>query len=172
MNRTDGGPAGAGLEHVPELYAPPGQTGKLKTLAGELPEWTLTQRQLCDLELLMNGGFAPLAGFLDRSDYEGVVREMRLSSGALWPMPVTLDVSREFAQKLAPGERVTLRDPEGVALAILDVKDVWEPDKTAEAESVFGSADKAHPAVRYLFERAGPVYVGGKLTGLADPFAL
>ncbi|MGH8224755.1 MAG: bifunctional sulfate adenylyltransferase/adenylylsulfate kinase [Gammaproteobacteria bacterium] len=169
MNRTDGGPADAGFERAPELYATSAQAGKLKTLAGELPEWTLNQRQLCDLELLMSGGFAPLAGFLDRADYEGVVREMRLASGALWPMPVTLDVSREFAEKLAPDERIALRDPEGVALAILDVKDIWEPDKTAEAEGVFGSADKAHPAVRYLFERAGPVYVGGKITGLADP---
>jgi sulfate adenylyltransferase len=169
MNRTDQAPAGAGMARVKELYATDEQAHKLKMIAGELPEWTLNRRQLCDLELLMSGGFAPLEGFMNRADYEGVVREMRLASGALWPMPITLDVSREYADTLSHGDRVALRDAEGVALAILDVEDIWEPDKSAEAVRVFGRDDSAHPTVRYLHEVAGPVYVGGKITGLARP---
>lgn len=161
------------LEHpmdaVVELYARPERLEELKASAGELPEWPLTLRQLCDLELLMSGGFAPLAGFMTRADYDGVVREMRLASGALWPMPITLDVSRKFAEGLSAGARVALRDAEGVALAILEVEDIWEPDKSAEAEGVFGRDDMAHPSVRYLHEQAGPVYLGGRVTGLAKP---
>lgn len=154
---------------VAELYAAAEKAESLKHEAASLAEWTLAHRQACDLELLMNGGFSPLDGFLRRKDYEGVVGNMRLASGALWPMPVTLDVTREFAQKLSPGERIALRDPEGVALALMTVEDIWEPDKTAEAEGVFGSADKAHPAVNYLFEQAGPVYLGGPVQGLVPP---
>lgn len=154
---------------VAELYAAAEKAESLKHEAASLAEWTLAHRQACDLELLMNGGFSPLDGFLRRKDYEGVLGDMRLASGALWPMPVTLDVTREFAQKLSPGERIALRDPEGVALALMTVEDIWEPDKTAEAEGVFGSADKAHPAVNYLFEQAGPVYLGGPVQGLVPP---
>jgi sulfate adenylyltransferase len=169
MNRTENRSAEADLAVVPELYAARGEKAELKVLAGELPEWTLTRRQLCDLELLMSGGFTPLAGFMNRADYEGVVKDMRLATGALWPMPITLDVSREFASSLSAGDRVALRDPEGVALAILDVADIWEPDKSAEAEGVFGRDDPAHPTVRYLHEQAGSVYLGGKVTGLEPP---
>jgi len=154
---------------VAELYAPSAETESLKHEAASLAEWTLTHRQVCDLELLMSGGFAPLDGFLRRKDYEGVVSGMRLASGALWPMPVTLDVTREFAGKVSPGDRVALRDGEGVALAIMTIEDIWEPDKTDEAEGVFGSADPAHPAVHYLFEQAGPVYLGGPVVGLIHP---
>ena len=63
------------------------------------PSWDLTARQLCDLELLMSGGFSPLRGFMNRADYEGVCKDMRLASGILWPMPITLDVSEDFCQK-------------------------------------------------------------------------
>src|SRR5699024_4710242 len=113
MNRNDRAPADDGTGRAKELFAPAEQAQKLKMIAGELPEWTLNRRQLCDLELLMSGGFAPLEGFLNRADYEGVVREMRLASGALWPMPITLDVSREFAEGLSRGDRLALRDAEG-----------------------------------------------------------
>ncbi|MGH8426500.1 MAG: bifunctional sulfate adenylyltransferase/adenylylsulfate kinase [Gammaproteobacteria bacterium] len=154
---------------VRELYAAREKNDALKVEAAALPEWTLTRRQICDLELLMNGGFAPLGGFLNRADYEGVVHGMRLASGALWPMPITLDVPQEFARRFSEGERIALRDPEGVALAILTITDVWEPDKTAEAEGVFGTTDKAHPAIRYLFDRAGSVYIGGEVLGLTAP---
>jgi len=154
---------------IPELYVSPGSAAKLKAQAAELPGWDLTARQLCDLELLMNGGFAPLTGFLGRADYDGVVEAMRLADGRLWPMPVTLDVSEAFAAQVEPGQDIALRDPEGVILAILSVTDRWTPDRAREAERVFGADDPAHPAVAYLRDRSGPVYLGGPVTGLQPP---
>lgn len=169
MEKDAGSAPGAGHSGGRERYVDSRRFEELKIEAAGLPEWTLTRRQLCDLELILNGGFAPLEGFLARADYARVVREMRLDSGALWPMPVNLDVSAAFAEGIATGDRIALRDPEGVALAVLTVEDVWAPDKQEEAEHVFGTGNPAHPAVRYLQERAGPVYVGGRVEGLQAP---
>ncbi|HEX6833447.1 MAG TPA: sulfate adenylyltransferase, partial [Rudaea sp.] len=141
----------------------------LKREAAQLPAWDLTARQICDLELLLNGGFSPLQGFMTRADYERVCKEMRLASGLLWPMPITLDVTREFVEKLGDAKRIALRDPEGVALAVLDVEETWEPDRESEARAVFGSADKLHAGVAYLIDKANPVYIGGRLRGIEAP---
>jgi sulfate adenylyltransferase len=137
--------------------------------ASTLPSLTLDERQLCDLELLLNGGFSPLTGFLNRDDYERVCREMRLADGTLWPMPVTLDLAHDQAEGLAVGDRITLREGEGMALAVLTIESRWEPDRMAEAEQVFGTTDDSHPAVAWLAHRSGPVYVGGRLEGLQLP---
>lgn len=157
------------LAPIPELYVSYESAQKLKQEAGDLPSWDLTPRQICDLELLMNGGFHPLKGFLTEADYDGVVANMRLESGALWPMPVTLDVSEAFAEKVEPGQDIALRDQEGVILAILSVTDKWEPNKAREAEGVFGADDLAHPAVNYLHHQAGKIYLGGPVTGIQQP---
>ncbi len=161
--------AAPNLAPIPELYVSAESAQKLKREAGELVSWDLTPRQLCDLELLMNGGFNPLKGFLNRADYDGVVEKMRLADGSLWPMPVTLDVTEKFGDALEPGQTIALRDPEGVILGTLTVDDVYRPDKAREAEMVFGADDLAHPAVNYLHNTAGPVYVGGTVTGLTAP---
>lgn len=157
--------------HAPitELFVSFESAQKLKLDAGEMPSWDLTPRQICDLELLMNGGFHPLKGFLSEADYNSVVDDMRLTDGALWPMPVTLDVSQKFAEELEPGQDIALRDLEGVILAIMSVTDSWTPNKSHEAEKVFGADDIAHPAVNYLHHTAGPVYIGGPITGLQAP---
>ncbi|MRX50312.1 bifunctional sulfate adenylyltransferase/adenylylsulfate kinase [Paracoccus sp. S-4012] len=157
------------LTPIPELYVSPDSAQKLKVQAGSMPSWDLTPRQVCDLELLMNGGFNPLKGFLGREDYEGVVENMRLADGTLWPMPITLDVSEAFAEKIEEGTDIALRDAEGVILAILSVTDKWTPDKSNEAAKVFGADDLAHPSVNYLHHSAGPVYLGGPVTGLQPP---
>lgn len=154
---------------IPELYVSEAAAAALKDDAGRMPSWDLTPRQICDLELLMNGGFNPLKGFLTEADYNGVVHDMRLESGALWPMPITLDVSENFAEGLAPGTDIALRDQEGVILAVMSVTDKWVPNKAVEAEKVFGADDLAHPAVNYLHNVAGPVYLGGPVKGLAAP---
>src|SRR4051812_20321813 len=139
------------------LMAAPERAAELKAHSREWPSWDLTARQLCDLELLMSGGFSPLRGFMTRADYEGVCHNMRLKNGLLWPMPIMLDVTEQFAKSLNPGKsQVALRDPEGVMLGVLHVEEVWQPDRKAEAESVFGTTSTVHPGVDYLLNKANP----------------
>ena len=154
---------------IPELFVSYESAQKLKKEAADLPSWDLTPRQICDLELLMNGGFHPLKGFLTEADYNGVLDDMRLEDGALWPMPITLDVGQDFADGLEMGQDIALRDQEGVILATMTVTDRWSPDKAHEAKAVFGADDIAHPAVNYLHHTAGPVYLGGPVTGIQPP---
>ena len=157
------------LAPIPELYVSYDSSQKLKVEAADLTSWDLSPRQICDLELLMNGGFNPLKGFLTEADYNGVVDNMRLEDGTLWPMPITLDVSEEFADKIELGQDIALRDQEGVILGTMTVTDRWTPDKAKEAEKVFGANDEAHPAVDYLHNTAGAVYLGGPVTGIQQP---
>jgi sulfate adenylyltransferase len=133
------------------------------------PSWDLTPRQMCDLELLLNGGFSPLRGFMGQADYESVCSSMRLADGTLWPMPVTLDVTEEVAKQLGGGKQLALRDPEGVMLAALRVDEVWKPDRLAEAETVFGTTNREHPGVAHLVDGSDPYYVGGSLEGIQLP---
>ncbi|MDA1154423.1 MAG: bifunctional sulfate adenylyltransferase/adenylylsulfate kinase [Proteobacteria bacterium] len=157
------------LAPIPELYVSYESAQKLKAEAGDLVSHDLTPRQICDLELLMNGGFNPLKGFLSEADYTGVVDNMRLADGALWPMPITLDVSEGFADKVTVGQDIALRDQEGVILATMTVTDKWVPNKAHEAQKVYGADDSAHPAVNYLHNTAGSVYLGGPVTGIKQP---
>ncbi|QLL33575.1 hypothetical protein HG536_0E04860 [Torulaspora globosa] len=136
--------------------------------SGKLVGWDLTERQVCDLELILNGGFSPLDGFLTQADYESVVDEMRLTSGTLWTMPITLDVDAGFAQRLSAGQRVVLTQDREIPLAILTVKDVYKPDKQAEAKKVF-RGDPEHPAISYLYHEAGEYYVGGSVEAIQLP---
>lgn len=149
--------------------ADPERAAELQELSREWPSLDLSSRQLCDLELLLNGGFSPLRGFMSRLDYESVCSSMRLADGTLWPIPITLDVTEEFASKLCTGDVVALRDPEGVMLAALHVDEVWRPDLRAEAAMVFGTDDPDHPGVDYLFHRTHYCYIGGRLEGVRLP---
>jgi sulfate adenylyltransferase len=142
---------------------------ELKLAAREWPSWDLTPRQLCDLELLLTGGFSPLRGFLTRDDYEGVCATMRLADGTLWPIPIVLDVPEPVASTLGAGASLALRDPEGVLLAVLRVDEVWRPDRQAEARAVYGTTDPAHPGVAHLLERTHAWYVGGRVEGIQLP---
>jgi sulfate adenylyltransferase len=152
------------------LIVQPEAASELKQNSREWPSWDLTARQLCDLELLTSGGFSPLRGFMTRSDYENVCASMRLASGIFWPMPITLDVSEEFAKRLKPGSsQIALRDPEGVMLAVLEVEEVWQPDRKNEAQAVFNTISSAHPGVDYLLNKAHPWHVGGRLQALQLP---
>ena len=142
---------------------------ELQAESRDWPSWDLTPRQLCDLELLLTGGFSPLRGFMSRPDYESVCCNMRLANGALWPIPIPLDVTADFAAKLKPGQTVALRDPEGVMLAALHVEEVWQPDRAAEAEMVYKTTSKAHPGADHVLNRTNPWYVGGRLEGIQTP---
>ena len=137
------------LDLVPELY----ETEK---------PLDLTKRQICDIELLLNGSFSPLIGFMKQTDYSKVLEEMRLESGALWPMPITLDVTKKFSLKLAIGEEIALKDQEGTILAIMKITDKWTPNKVIEAKKVYGTTDINHPGVNYLLNEAEHIYLGGQ----------
>lgn len=152
-----------------DLYLPPAEAAALGARVGGLPSLELNTRQLCDLELLLSGAFSPLEGFLGRSDYNGVVDDMRLADGTLWPMPITLDVDEAFSAGLSRGSEVVLRDGEGAPLAVLEVEDIYWPDRLHEALHVFGTSDRSHPGVAELLDRTGPVYLGGRVRGLQRP---
>ncbi|MCP4476047.1 MAG: hypothetical protein GY821_16110 [Gammaproteobacteria bacterium] len=99
-----------------------------------------------------------------------MLHHIRLESvDVVWPMPITLDVDQAFAEQLTVNDQIVLRDFEQVPLAILTISDIWRPDKGQEALSVFKTQSQAHPAVNYLFNSTGDVYLGGKLTGLQLP---
>lgn len=148
------------LAHCINIYAIPIPTEEALTL---------TQRQLCDLELILNEGFAPLKGFMCQKDYEKVVKEMRLTDGTVWPIPITLDISEDFAKKINPGCKIVLKGQEGHPLANLYVEDVYKPNKTLEAQGVFATTDTTHPGVNYLFNNTKNYYVGGKIEKISLP---
>ncbi len=151
------------------LLADPERASELTKQSTDWPSWDLTERQVCDLELLISGGFSPLRGFLGSADHASVCDSMRLTDGTLWPIPVTLDVTEDFAAKLEPGTSVALRDAEGVMLAALHVEELYRPDLRGEAQAVFGSTDATHPGVAHLLQRTNPVYVAGRVEGVQPP---
>ena len=136
---------------------------KLKKESLTYPSWVLTDRQIYDLEMILNGGFSPLSGFLCKKDYESVINNLRLDDGFLWPIPINMDVTKEFSQSISLGNKITLKDKEGFSLAVMEVHDIWAPDRLKEAKLVFGTTDDSHPGVDYLLNESNPVYVGGKL---------
>lgn len=141
----------------------------LKDLSLNLPDISLNERQLCDLELLATGVFSPLDRFMTRSDYESVLDRMRLQDGTLWPLPITLDISETTAKSLESGQSVTLRDPEGFLLAIMHIEEIWPVDRAKEAHNIYGTSSTHHPGVNYLYHRCNDYYVGGKIEVLNLP---
>jgi len=142
------------------------RSAELLEEADGLPAITLTERHLCDLELILNGGFSPLEGFMTQKDYDSVVDTLRLADGTLFSMPITLDVDEQQIKELGlkSGARITLRDlRDDRSLAILTVDDVYKPDRVNEANKVFGTDDDTHPGVKYLLSTSKDYYVGGKL---------
>ena len=139
-----------GSDQLVDLLVESDYSEELKQISGGYPSITLSQRQMCDLELLMSGAFTPLQGFMGQAAYDSVVESLSLPDGTLWPVPIVLDVTEAFAEKLSVGDRVALRDNEGFMPAVLTVEDIWRPDRQREAERVYGTGDLAHPGVRYL----------------------
>ena len=117
----------------------------------------------------MNGAFNPLDGFLDKKNYDNVLKEMRLTNGSLWPIPITLDVSSEFVSTIENAEKIALRDKEGFVIAILTIDDIWKPDFEEESMNVFGTTDQKHPGVDYLYNTSQKNYIGGSLEKISDP---
>ena len=133
-----------------------------------LPTIELDSRHLADFELLANGGFSPLTGFMGEADYHSVVENMTLASGIPWSMPVTLSVDESRAGELTPGVRADLRDDEGFPLGVIDIEEVYRRDKTRLAEQVYRTTDEAHPGVAALYA-SGDLVLGGKVKALRLP---
>jgi sulfate adenylyltransferase len=134
-----------------------------------MQEIALTPRQICDIECLMNGAFAPLSGFCTQEQYTSILEKRRLPDGSVWPMPINLDISKEQADKLKEGDDVALFDQEGVQLATMTIESLWSPNKAKEAQAVYGSEDETHPGVHYLMSMMGDVYIGGAVKKIQQP---
>jgi len=126
-------------------------------------KWILTSKQRCDLEMLTNGGFEPLNGFMSQAEYESVLATNRLPSGSLWPMPITLEVSDAFAATVKTDDTIELYDTDNTLLSRMTVSDKWRPNKQQEALAVFGTLDQTHPGVDYLLNQSGGWYLGGAI---------
>jgi len=152
-----------------QLVLPERHAKKLLTESLQCPSWTLTNRQLCDVELLLNGAFSPLKKFMNQLDYISVVNNMRLANGLLWPIPIVLDVPEDFAKTIKLGQSLLLRDPEGLILAVMHIDDIWQPDKLKEAQLVYGTDNYHHAGVAYLKRKVHDFYLGGELSGISLP---
>jgi sulfate adenylyltransferase len=151
------------------LLADAARRAELQGHSRDWLSWDLSARQLCDLELLLTGAFSPLRGFMSQSEYASVCDAMRLPDGSLWPIPITLDVTEEFAAQAKAARSIALRDDEGVMLAVLHVEDVWKPNRLEEVEKVYGTANREHPGVAAILDRSYPWLIGGRLEGLVLP---
>jgi sulfate adenylyltransferase len=150
-----------------DLRVEDGRAAAIAADAETLPGWELTRRQRCDLELLATGGFSPLRTFHDRADYESVCVRMRLATGELWPIPVTLDLPEHIVEAAQAAGGLALR-ARGADVAVLRMTEAWRPDRQAEAQSVFGTTDPGHPGVQALL-RSHDWYVSGDLEVLRLP---
>jgi sulfate adenylyltransferase len=129
----------------------------------------LTKRELSDLEMLVIGAFYPLVGYLCKRDYDSVIKEMRLSDGSPWSIPITLSVSKEEAKNFKEGEEVELLGPDLTRYAILELEEKFLYDKVLEAKLIYRTTDEKHPGVKALYNQ-GEVLLGGKVRSIRRPY--
>ena len=149
-----------------DLTVGPEEFDDLWAHAGTLPSIQLSDRAVCDLELLATGGFSPLDRFMGLEDHRRVVEEMRLTSGHLFPIPVTLPVDIDAPVSL--DREIALRDANNDLLAIMRVESIYPWDHQQVARNVFGTLDARHPLVAEM-ERWGPLNISGPLRVLRIP---
>ncbi|HEU5424485.1 MAG TPA: sulfate adenylyltransferase, partial [Nitrolancea sp.] len=152
--------------HLVDLLVPEDQREALHAYAGGLPSVQLSDRSVCDLELLATGAFSPLDRFVGQRDFQGVLDEMRLASGVVWPMPITLPV--EPAPAIELGADIALRDSKNNLLAVMTIEEIYEWDRDEVADKVFRTRDLRHPLVAEM-SRWGRLNISGPLKVLALP---
>ncbi len=159
---------------MPQLIAPHGGRLINRILSGDsrlaamekaksLKKIVLNSREIADLEMISNGAFSPLEGFVNSKDYESILHSMHLSNGLPWTIPITLSVSREDKDKLAKSEELAMLDMTGKCLGIMKVDELYPADKKREALQVYKTDDEAHPGVAALFQQ-GDFYVAGPVS--------
>ena len=141
------------------------EENKIKIKANATKEIECSDRNACDIELLIIGGFSPERGFMHKADYEAVVNANRTTSGYLFGLPIVMDTDRE---DVSVGDRILLKY-KGQDLAELLVEEKWEPDKVLEAQGCYGTTSLEHPAVRMIAMERKRFYLGGPLIGLELP---
>ncbi len=149
-----------------DLLVPVAEQAQLRAHAGILPSIQLSERAACDLELLATGAFSPLDRFMGAADYRSVLDTMRLASGAVFPMPVTLPV--DASAPVAIGQQVALRDAKNNLLAVMEVEEIFAWDLAEAAQKVFGTVDTKHPIVAEM-HRWGKLLISGSLRVLQTP---
>jgi sulfate adenylyltransferase len=158
--------SGAGAPHGGALVNTVVDAGmKSKLMKEATVTIELSQRQACDVALLMYGGFSPLTGFMKKADYESVVENMRTTDGIIFGLPVVLDVTDDSMA----GKKLLLKY-KGTPIAVMDAEEVWKPNKVKEAKASYGTASAEHPSVFELLESLGKYYVGGKVYGFLGGF--
>lgn len=145
------------------LKVNPERAAEIKAASRDMVSLDLSPRHLADLEMLATGVFSPLQSFMGRDDYEAVCACMRLADGRLWPIPVTLDIAQKFAEKISPGQTIALRDGEGTLMAVLTVSEIWNPDRGAESQCLYGTRSITHAAANQLLNAGGDACITGRL---------
>jgi len=140
-----------------------GELEEYSELSNTISSLTLSLKQQCDLEMILNGAFSPLLTFNNQKDYEEILLNNKLLNGEIWPIPIVLDVPNDFLKALDKNEHISLRNAEGFLLAILKVREFWSPNKKDEANSIFKTIDENHPGVDYLFNHTNSNYISGEL---------
>ena len=149
-----------------DLLVDEGEAEELRASANRLPSVQLTERAVCDLELMTVGGFSPLKTFMGERDYLSVLEDMRLADGTLFPVPVTLPVD-EGAQ-VSLDRPIALRDPKNSLLAVLDIEEVYRWELDREALAILGTLDVRHPLVAEM-HRWGALNLSGRLRVIQLP---
>ncbi|XXM71204.1 sulfate adenylyltransferase [Lysinibacillus sphaericus] len=132
-------------------------------LSINLDTWSLS-----DLVLISTGAFSPLKGFMNQKDYLHVLKEMRLGSGEIWSLPITLSASKKIKDRLSIGQSLALKGGDGVIYGVLEVEEIYEYSKKAEALSVYKTTDPNHPGVKKVFEKED-YYIAGPVTLVNKP---
>lgn len=151
-------------EKLIDIFVRGNKRDELMLEASQLPSITLSDRLLCDFEMIANGGFSPLSQFMGQKDYQGVIDHMRLEDNTLFPVPITFPVS----EKYEIGSRVSLRDSYGNVLAVMTIEEQYAWNKEEYAKGLLGSYDVAHPFVPEL-DKWGKYNIAGKLEAIALP---